>query len=114
MECHDWQRSKSPLYESPSVSALCNAGQVCVFDNDGSYNIERDSPEGREIRRLAKQCVAKMTLERTNGVYTLPTWVVPPERLTPEARSRTMPVTRCRSAPPVTLAVDSGFARPGR
>ena len=64
-----------------------------------------------EIRRLAKQCFAKMTLERKNGVYTLPTWVVPPERLSPEARRRTMPVTRSRHDP---MEVDSGFARPGR
>ena len=97
-----------------AVSASCDAGELCVFDNHGSYIIECDSPEGREIRRLAKQCVAKMTLERKNGVYTLPTWVVPPERLTPEARSRTMPVTRGRPAPPVPMEVDSGFARPGR
>ena len=53
-----------------AVSASCDAGHMCVFDNDGSYIIERESPEGREIRRLAKQCVAKMTLERKNGVYT--------------------------------------------
>ena len=94
-----------------AVSASCDAGQLCFFDNDGSYIIERESPEGREIRRLAKQCVAKMTLERKNGVYTLPTWVVPPERLSPEARRRTMPVTRSRHDP---MEVDSGFARPGR
>ena len=56
-----------------AVSASCDAGQLCFFDNDGSYIIERESPEGREIRRLAKQCVAKMTLKRKNGVYTLPT-----------------------------------------
>ena len=97
-----------------AVSASCDAGQMCVFDNDGSYIIERESPEGREIRRLAKQCVAKMTLERKNGVYTLPTWVVPPERLTPEARNRTKPVARNRPASPNDMEVDSGFARPGR
>eukprot|EP00974_Lingulodinium_polyedra_P060235 5806197-Lingulodinium_polyedra.AAC.1 len=49
-----------------AVSAVCDVGQLVVFDNDGSYVIERDSPEGREIRRLARQCQAKMTLEREN------------------------------------------------
>ena len=34
---------------------------------------------------------AKMALERKNGVYTLPTWVVPPEGLSPEARTRSQP-----------------------
>ena len=74
-----------------AVSAACDKGQMVMFDNDGSYIIERDCPEGREIRRLARQCIAKMSLERRNGVYTLPTWVVPPSQLPAEARKRAAP-----------------------
>ena len=74
-----------------AVSASCDAGQMVLFDNDGSYLIERESPEGREIRRLARQCIAKIALERKGGVYTLPAWVMPPERLTPEDRKRARP-----------------------
>ena len=97
-----------------AVSASCDAGQMCLFDNDGSYFIERESSEGREIRRLAKQCIRKMTLERKNGVYVLPTWVVPPERLSPEARVRTKPMAWNRPTSRNDMEVDSGFARPGR
>ena len=97
-----------------AVSASCDAGQLCLFDNDGSYLIERESSEGREIRRLAKQCIRKMTLERKNGVYILPTWITPPDRLSPEARNRTKPVARNRPTSPNDMEVDSGFARPGR
>ena len=91
-----------------AVSASCGAGQMVFFDNDGSYIMERDSPEGREIRRLAKQCVAKTALERKGGVYTLPAWVMPPERLTPADRKRVKPTGD-------QMQVDSlsGFARPG-
>ena len=74
-----------------AVSASCDAGQLVLFDNDISCMIERESPEGREIRRLAKQCVAKTMFERKGGVYTMPTWVVPPERLSEAAKKRVRP-----------------------
>ena len=91
-----------------AVSASCDAGQMVLFDNDGSAIIERDSPEGREIRRLAKQCVAKTPLERKGGVYTLPAWVMPPERLTPEDRKRVKP-----AGDRVQVDSQPGFPRPG-
>ena len=97
-----------------AVSASCDAGQLCLFDNDCNYFIERESSEGREIRRLAKMCIKKMTLERKNGVYVLPTWVTPPERLSPETRSRTKPVNRNRPTSSNDMEVDSVFARQGR
>ena len=71
-----------------AVSASCDAGQLVIFDNDISCMLERDSPEGREIRRLARQCVAKTTFERKGGVYTMPAFVVPPEKLKKEDRQR--------------------------
>ena len=46
-----------------AVPPSCDAGQVCFFDSDGSYEIQRESSEGREIRGFAKQFVAKMTFE---------------------------------------------------
>ena len=91
-----------------AVSASCDAGQTVMFDNDDSYIIERDSPEGREIRRLAQQCVAKTPLERKGGVYILLAWAMPLERLTPEDSKRVKPTKN-------QMQVDSqpGFPRPG-
>ena len=94
-----------------AVSASCDAGHLCLFDNDGSFIILRDSAEGREIRRLAKRCVEKMALERRNGVYVLPTTIVAPERLTPHARSRTQPKSAWKST---AMEVDAVFHRQGR
>ena len=94
-----------------AVSASCDAGHLCLFDNDGSFLIQRDSAEGREIRRLAKRCVEKMALERRNGVYVLPTTIVAPERLTPVARSRTQPKSAWQST---AMEVDGVFHRQGR
>ena len=51
-----------------------------IFDNDGSAILNRDSPEGREIRRLLKSATDKLNLERRNGIYTLPTWIIPPNK----------------------------------
>ena len=102
-----------------AVSASCDAGHLCLFDNDGSFLIVRDSAEGREIRRLAKRCVDKMALERRNGVYVLPTTIVAPERLTPQARSRTQPKSSWKSASvdqwkSTAMEVDAVFHRQGR
>ena len=37
-----------------AISASCDKDQTVLFDNDGSYILNRQSPEGRETRRLAK------------------------------------------------------------
>ena len=91
-----------------AVSASCDQGQLIMFDNDLSCMINRDSPEGREIRRLAKQCVAKTCFERRNGVYTLPAWIIPPERLTEKDQARMKPVDIHGDA-----IMEPGFPRPG-
>ena len=88
-----------------AVSASCDQGQLVMFDNDISATIERDSPEGREIRRLAKQCIAKTTLERHNGVYTISARVTPPEKLSTSDRQRMKPTTDVDMTP--------GFPRQG-
>ena len=98
-----------------AVSASCDAGQLIIFDNDVSCMLERDSPEGREIRRLAKQCVAKTTFERKGGVYTMPAYVVPPSKLKPADQKRfqavgdSMDVGCCRDG-----GCSSGFPRRGQ
>ena len=118
MRCATFQvaQVRKPLM---AVSASCDAGHLCLFDNDGSFLIVRDSAEGREIRRLAKRCVDKMALERRNGVYVLPTTIVAPERLTPQARSRTQPKSSWKSASAdqwksTAMEVDAVFHRQGR
>ena len=78
-------RVRKPLL---AVSASCDKEQSCFFDNDWSFILDRNSPEGREIRRLAKQARDKICLERKNGVYILPTWVVPPEKVNKADRAR--------------------------
>ena len=70
--------------------------------------INRDSPEGREIRRLAKQCIDKRTFERKNGVYTMSAWLIPPEKLNAKDKRRTQPVDIHGDA-----VMASGFPRQG-
>ena len=110
-------RCGAPPFKWPKFASLSWPCQpavalgICLFDNDGSFLIVRDSAEGREIRRLAKRCVDKMALERRNGVYVLPTTIVAPERLTPQARSRTQPKQSWKST---AMEVDAVFPRQGR
>ena len=92
-----------------AVSASCDQGQLVMFDNDLSCMLDRDSPEGREIRRLAKQCVAKTRFERKGGVYTIPAWIVPPEQLSAHDRQRMKP-----SAGQPDVEMTPGFPRQGR
>ena len=60
------------------------------------------------IRRLAKQRVAKTCFERRNGVYTLPAWIIPPERLAEKDQARMKPVDIHGDA-----IMEPGFPRPG-
>ena len=92
-----------------AVSASCDAGQLVVFDNDISCMLARDSPEGREIRRLAKQCIAKTTFERKGGVYTMPAWIVPPSKLRQTDKSRFK-----TTGDPMSIDSSPGFPRRGQ
>ena len=92
-----------------AVSASCDQGQLVMFDSDISCMIDRDSPEGREIRRLAKQCIAKTCFERKGGVYTLPAWTTPPNQLHEQDRGRMKPVDAQGDA-----VMEPGFPRQGR
>ena len=67
-----------------------------------------------------KQCVAKTTLQSKGGLYTLPAWIVPPEKLTDKDLQRIKPQKSAR--PSVALRTDAqgdvsmepGFPRQGR
>ena len=57
-----------------AVAASCSAGQLCIFDAEGSLFIPRRSPEGLEIFQAAQRCVDRVNLERRHqqrwGAYT--------------------------------------------
>ena len=57
-----------------AVASSCNAGQLCIFDAEGSFVIPRRSPEGLEILQAAQRCVDRVNLERRHqqrwGAYT--------------------------------------------
>ena len=116
---HPTEQSDAPPSRRPPCANLSwqflqpatHAGHLCLFDNDGSFLIQRDSAEGREIRRLAKRCTEKMALERRNGVYVLPTTIVSPERLNRDVRNRTRPASSWKST---AMEVDGVFHRQGR
>ena len=54
--------------------------------------------------------MAKTLFERKNGVYTLPAWIMPPERLSPKDRARMKPVDNSGDA----IMTQAGFARRGQ
>ena len=58
-----------------AVSDSCDKGNIGFFDNEGSYLVRRDSPEGREMIRLAALAKDKVKLYRKNGTYLLPLWL---------------------------------------
>ena len=58
-----------------AVKDSCRAGNICLFDNDASVIMPRNSPEGRSIRELIKRAKTKVSLEELDGVYVLPAWV---------------------------------------
>ena len=58
-----------------AVSDSCDCGNLSVFDNDGSAVIRRDSPEGKEIRRLVAAAADKINVHRRNNVYVMPMWI---------------------------------------
>ena len=64
-----------------AVSDCNDRGNLVAFDNDGSGLIPRDSPEGRQIRRLIRQALDKkqgVEVRRKNGVFVMPVWIAPP------------------------------------
>ena len=99
-----------------AVSAACDKSQLVLFDNDCSCILGRETFEGREIRRLIKQASDKLVLERKNGVYILPTWIVPPNQLPPAQKKRIKFQKNCMEVDePGGASMDtSGFHRQGR
>ena len=64
-----------PLAAAPES---CDCGNLSVFDNDGSAVIRRDSPEGREIRRLVAAAAENIVMHRRNNVKVMPMWIKDP------------------------------------
>ena len=58
-----------------AISDSCDRGNIALFDGDGDFITSRSSPEGQEIRRLAKQAQQKVKMYRRNGVYVMPVWI---------------------------------------
>ena len=58
-----------------AMSDACDRGNLGLFDNDGSYLIRRDSPEGIQIRALAAKAFEKIAVSRRNGVYGMEMYV---------------------------------------
>ena len=73
----DFQVAEGLQKPLAAVSDSCDKGNLCLFDNDGSFVIPRDSIEGRKIREAAAAAKVKTTMHRKNGVYTVPVWVQP-------------------------------------
>ena len=73
--CGDFQVADGLSKTLAAVSDSCDKGNLGFFDNDGSYLIRRDSPEGREMIRLAALATRKVKLYRKNGTYLLPLWL---------------------------------------
>ena len=61
-----------------AVSDACDKGNISLFDNDGSFLLDRNTVEGKEIRRLASLAKRKINVHRRNGVYVMPVWVQEP------------------------------------
>ena len=58
-----------------AVSDSCDKGNMLIFDNDGNFIVNRDSAEGKQIRKIVKQAKQKLEMYRKNGVYAMPVWI---------------------------------------
>ena len=58
-----------------AISDSCDKDNLSVFDNDGSFLIRRESPEGQAIRQLVVKAKEKIKMYRKNGVYMMPVWL---------------------------------------
>ena len=75
--CFQDVRVRRPIL---AVSDSTKAGNLLLFDDEESVIINRDSKEGRAIRQLIKKMAStrKVAMECEQGVYHIPTWVIPP------------------------------------
>lgn len=74
----DFQVAEGIMKPLAAVSDCCDKGNMVLFDSDDPCMLQRDSPEGRAIREIMRNAKSKMQLERKNGVYVTPVWVMPP------------------------------------
>ena len=66
-----------------AISDANDKGNLAVFGLEASGLIPQDGPEGKEIRRLVKQALARQAgveMVRKNGVFGIPMWVLPPAK----------------------------------
>ena len=67
-----------------AVSDSTAAGNLLVFDSQGSAVLPKGAPEIEQIRCLIAQAANKLMMQQAKGIYTLDAWVDPPR---PFARS---------------------------
>ena len=64
-----------------AISDANDRGNLAIFGAEASGLIPQDGPEGREIRRLVQKALrrnAGLEMQRRNGVFGMPMWVLPP------------------------------------
>ena len=62
-----------------AVSGACDRNQIVLFDSMGSFICPASSPEVAQIRELVAKIKDKIAFKRENGVYTMRTWLLPPD-----------------------------------
>ena len=61
------------------IDAL-KAGNLVLYDREIAAIMDRDTPEGRAIIKVAKQSKHKVCLDEKDGVFVMPAWVIPPSQ----------------------------------
>ena len=61
-----------------AVIDAIKAGNLVLYGDGCSCIITANSPEGRTIIKAAKGTKRKVGLEQVDGVFVMPSWVVPP------------------------------------
>ena len=77
--CGEFQIAEGLTKPLAAVSDCCDKDNLVLFDKEDPCMIHRDSPEGRAIREIMRKAAQKLKLERKNGVYVTPIWVMPPK-----------------------------------
>ena len=83
--CGAFQVAEGLTKPLAAISDSCDKGNLSVFDNDGSFLINRESEEGKAIRELVNKARDKVQMYRKNGVYVMPVWLQSPEEVAKSA-----------------------------
>ena len=71
------------MLEAMAISDANDKGNLAAFGLEASGLIPQDGPEGLEIRRLVKKALqrkAGVEMQRRNGVFGMPMWLLPPAK----------------------------------